>query len=72
MGRIRFDINTMKFVSLFESLTGARVKDCIELENGLLFVVEAGEMGKAIGRNGVNIKRVEEKFANFFGTTDTD
>ncbi|MBI4439353.1 NusA-like transcription termination signal-binding factor [Candidatus Woesearchaeota archaeon] len=59
MEKIRYDINTMKFISLFESLSGARVKDCIEIEDGLLFVIEPGEMGRAIGKNGSNIKRLE-------------
>ncbi len=54
-----YDINLMKFISLFESLTGARVKDCVEQDQALLFVIEPGDMGKAIGRNGSHIKRIE-------------
>ena len=50
----------MKLITLFESMTGAKVKDCISNEK-LIFVMEENEMGKAIGRNGVNIKRIENK-----------
>ena len=50
----------MKLITLFESMTGANVKDCISNDK-LVFVVEESEMGKAIGKNGVNIKRVENK-----------
>ena len=48
----------MKLIALFESMTGAKVRDCIANER-LIFIVEENEMGKAIGRNGMNIKRIE-------------
>ena len=48
----------MKLITLFESMTGAKVKDCISGEK-LIFIMEENEMGKAIGKNGVNVKRIE-------------
>ena len=48
----------MKLMTLFESMTGAKVKDIIANEK-LIFIIEENEMGKAIGRNGVNIKKME-------------
>ncbi len=48
----------MKLITLFESMTSAKVKDCIQNDR-LIFIIEENEMGKAIGKNGVNIKRVE-------------
>lgn len=45
-------------MALFESMSGAKVKDCIENDK-LIFIVEENEMGKAIGKNGANIKRME-------------
>ena len=45
-------------MTLFESMTGAKVKDCIANE-GLVFVIGENEMGKAIGKNGANIKKME-------------
>ena len=56
--KIKYDINLMKFISLFETLTRAKVKDCIE-GNILTFVVKQGEIAKAIGKKAVNIKRIE-------------
>ena len=57
MNRIKYDLTTMKFISLFESLSNAHVKDCI---NGdvLIFVVDEGEIGKAVGKQGVHVKRM--------------
>ena len=57
MNKIKFDSDLMKLITLFESMSGAKVKDCIANEK-LIFVVEENEMGKAIGRSGVNIKRI--------------
>ena len=48
----------MRYISLFESLTGAKVKDCI-VNDTVMFVVHENEMGKAIGKHASNIKRVE-------------
>lgn len=58
MNRIKLDSDSMKLMTLFESMTGAKVKDCIANEK-LVLVVEEGEMGKAIGKNGANIKKME-------------
>ena len=58
MAKIKYNIDIMKYMSLFESLTGARVKDCI-VNDGIFFIVHENEMGKAIGKHGSNLKRVE-------------
>ena len=58
MERIKYNSDVMKFISLFESLTGAKLKDCIANGN-VMFIVQEGEMGKAIGKKGSNIKRIE-------------
>ena len=59
MAKIKYTADIMQFISMFESLTGAKVKDCI-LNDSLLFVVQENEMGKAIGKGGSNISRVEK------------
>ena len=59
VNRIKYDLSLMKFISLFETITGAKLKDVVDEESRLLFVVEEGEIGKAIGKNGVNVKRLE-------------
>ena len=58
MNRIKYDSDLMKVIILFESMTGAKVKDCIANDR-LIFIIEENDMGKAIGRNGSNIKRME-------------
>jgi N utilization substance protein A len=50
----------MKFISLFESLTKAEVKDCFEMGERLVFIVKEGNIGKALGKGGNNVRRLEE------------
>jgi N utilization substance protein A len=59
MIKIKYDINIMKFISLFETLTKADVKDCFEMEGKLVFVVKDGNIGKALGKAGSNVKKLE-------------
>jgi N utilization substance protein A len=61
MNKIRYDINIIKYISLFETLVRVNVKDCIDT-NPLTFVVEQNYIGRAIGKNGVNVKRLERMF----------
>lgn len=53
----------VRFINLFEMLTGAGAKDCIvDAENGrVIFVVSEGEIAQAIGKGGSNVHRVEMK-----------
>jgi len=58
---IRFTSTEMRYIALFESITGANVKDCIiddEL-NRIIFVIKEGELGIAIGKGGKNIHLLE-------------
>lgn len=58
MNKIKFDSDLIGLMTLFESFTGAKVKDCIANEK-LVFIIEKNDIGKAIGKNGANIKKME-------------
>lgn len=58
MIRIKYDNTLMKFISLFETLTGTSVKDCIDNEI-MTFIVAENQIAQAIGKNGSNVRRVE-------------
>jgi N utilization substance protein A len=51
----------MLHMASFEKATKAEVKDFIELEDMLIFVVQPGNLFKAIGPKGANVKRLSEK-----------
>ena len=59
---IKLGADEMRYIALFEGLTGAKVHDCIIHENGakLTFVVKAGDIGLAIGKGGNKIRRVNQ------------
>jgi transcription termination/antitermination protein NusA len=57
--KITYDANSMKLMTLFENLTGAKVKDCFENKGAMIFVVEEGDIGKALGKRASNVKRIE-------------
>jgi N utilization substance protein A len=52
----------MRLISQFERLTGAGSRDCIidDRNNRLIFVINPGEMGLAIGKNGASIKKASD------------
>jgi N utilization substance protein A len=59
---IKFTSREMRFIALFQSITGATVKDCIvdtDL-NRIIFVVKEGSIGMAIGKKGKNIHLLEK------------
>ena len=58
MNRVKYDSDLMKLMTLFESVSGAKVKDCIANDK-IVFIIEENDMGKAIGSNGSNIKKME-------------
>jgi len=54
-----FDKDLIQKINLFESLTGVRIKDVFN-DNGLLIIVNFGDVGKAVGKQGFNIKRFSD------------
>jgi len=61
MSKIVYDSDLLKLMNLFEQITKANLKDCFTDDNGLLtFVVQEGEIGKAIGKAAVNVKNLEK------------
>ena len=59
--RIKFDGDIIKNISLFESITKAKVKDCFEDDQQtLVFVVMPGQIVKAIGKNGTTAKKLKD------------
>lgn len=58
---IKFTANEIRYIALFENMTGAMVKDCIiDDEHGkVTFVVKKGDMGLAIGKGGSTVSKVQ-------------
>ena len=61
---ITYDAQLLKAMALFENLTHAKLKDCYQDDvlNTMTFVVLPGESGKAIGKKGIVVKKLEYLF----------
>ncbi|MDI9632447.1 MAG: NusA-like transcription termination signal-binding factor [Methanolinea sp.] len=62
MPEVLLNEDCMRLMSQFEKLTGAGSRDCIidERNNRVIFVINPGEMGLAIGKSGASIKKAME------------
>ena len=58
---IKLTTDQMRLMSLFQNVTGATARDCVEDEkqNRVIFVVNSGKMGLAIGKGGSHIKTLQ-------------
>ena len=57
---MKIDITTIGYINTFENLTQTNVKDCFYNKNKqLVFIVKEGQGKKAVGKNGMNIRKLE-------------
>jgi transcription termination/antitermination protein NusA len=58
---IKLSADQLSLMSMFQGMTGATAKDCVidEKRNRVIFVVAKGQMGLAIGKEGVSVKKIE-------------
>ena len=58
---IKLTTDQMRLMSLFQNVTGATARDCVEDEkqDRVIFVVNSGKMGLAIGKGGSHIKNLQ-------------
>ncbi|MHA7647829.1 NusA-like transcription termination signal-binding factor [Nitrosopumilus sp. S4] len=58
---IKLTTDQMRLISLFQNVTGATARDCVEDEkqDRVIFVVNTGKMGLAIGKGGTHIKSLQ-------------
>ncbi|MFQ6095554.1 MAG: NusA-like transcription termination signal-binding factor [Candidatus Bathyarchaeia archaeon] len=56
--KIRLTSNEMRYIALFENITGAMAHDCIidDKTNRIILIVRSGDIGLAIGKRGSKIK----------------
>jgi transcription termination/antitermination protein NusA len=59
--RLKLNQETLGLSSLMERLARVRVKDCFIDNDTIYFIVASGEMGKALGKGGMNIKKIQNE-----------
>ena len=57
---IKFDNDIILSMNLFSDVTSVIPRDCINFEDKTIFVVNQGQAGLAIGKNGIKIKMLQE------------
>ena len=64
MSEITISEENMRMIAQFGNLTGAGARDCVvdEMFGRILFVINPGDMGLAIGRKGASIKKASDAF----------
>ena len=55
---MKLTLDSIAHINLFENLTGAKVKDCFQDEGKLVFLVEEGNIKRALGHNNSNINKI--------------
>jgi len=70
-----FGMKTIGLIGMFEKVTNVAVRDCIFDDNSVYFLVNPGKAGKAVGRNGRNIKQLKQRLkkqVKIFEYSDND
>ena len=62
MPSVKITEREMQYIALFENITSTVVKDCIidDERNRIIFLIKPGQAALAVGRNGINVKRLRE------------
>ncbi len=55
---MKLTTESIGYINIFESITGAKLKDCLTDEGVLIFLVEEGNVKKAIGKNNSNVAKI--------------
>lgn len=61
MAERSLDAETLALMRAFEQICGVQPLDCVEEAGRVVFVVAGELVGKAVGRKGSNVGRLEEK-----------
>lgn len=59
MPEVKLTEDTLRYITLFENMTKTHVKDCMETEDKLVFVVDPGQANRAVGKGGENVIRLK-------------
>ena len=62
MPNIRLTEEELRYIALFENITGVPARDCVidRANDRIIFIVDKGFAGLAVGKGGVNIRRIKE------------
>jgi N utilization substance protein A len=53
-------METIRLINLFEQVTGAPVKDCVVFKEKMTFIVDEGQLWRALGKERANLLKLEQ------------
>jgi len=56
---VRLTTDQIRMMAAFESVTGVLARDCIFDDRSAVFVVDERSVGKAVGKKGQNVKKLQ-------------
>src|SRR5512136_781123 len=62
MAEITLSNETVQYINLASVHTGASIRDCVVEEDRVVFVVEKGQLGIAIGSKAKNLEKLRSLF----------
>lgn len=57
---MKYDAALLQLFKVFEKITRASLKNCFPFKDKMIFVVEEGQLKKALGKNKENVEKVEK------------
>jgi len=61
LARLRINQETFSLTKVLENLSGARVKDCFQVEDTIYFIVAQGDIAKALGKKGSVVRLLRQQ-----------
>ena len=58
MAEVTFTGDTLRYSSLFQDVTRTTVLDCLDTPDRIVYVVQKGDIGRAIGKKGENVAKL--------------
>ena len=62
MAEITLSNETVQYINLASKHTGASIRDCVVEDDRVVFVVEKGQLGIAIGSKAKNLEKLRISF----------
>jgi N utilization substance protein A len=56
--KTKYDVETLQLMSLFEKITRSKLKDCFFSKDKLYFIVQHGDLRRALGPKKENVQKI--------------
>jgi len=65
LARLKLDQDALGLSFKLERLAKIRVKDCFKNDETIFYVVSNGDLGRALGKGAVNIKKLQQELGKY-------